>query len=320
MRYAYAEPLDREVSVVGFGCASLGSRVSPADGLRLLGAAHEQGVTWFDVAPAYGDGNAEAILGSFLGPRRDKVVVCTKLGLAPSRAGRLLGWIKPAARSAMNAAPGLRSALRAARPANAKMAITPALIEQSVSQSLRRLGTDYIDVIALHDATPTECANEEVIATLSRIVESGRARAVSIASRADSVVAGAVAWEGYSIAQISGSALSGDLRQLNSDLSRPLFRVVHGIFGVDGPLAALKARIKDPSVKRNLASLGYSGGSLEEIAASALMDYALWANRDGVVLCSMFSADHLSANCARASRYPSSEKAMALAALLGVAT
>ena len=45
-------------SRLGFGCASLGSRVAAADGLNALAAAFDAGVNWFDVAPAYGAGEA----------------------------------------------------------------------------------------------------------------------------------------------------------------------------------------------------------------------------------------------------------------------
>ena len=61
MRTVVCPGLGRDVSAVGFGCASLGSRVSEAQGLRALGLAFERGVTWYDVAPPYGDGEAEGI-------------------------------------------------------------------------------------------------------------------------------------------------------------------------------------------------------------------------------------------------------------------
>ena len=56
-----------ETSCLGFGCASLGSRVGAAPGLRALAAAHDAGVAWFDLAPLYGAGRAEEIAGRFLG-------------------------------------------------------------------------------------------------------------------------------------------------------------------------------------------------------------------------------------------------------------
>ncbi len=72
-------------SRLGFGCASLGSRVAAADGLNALAAAFDAGVNWFDVAPAYGAGEAETLLGRFLRGRRDRAFVVTKVGMAPPR-------------------------------------------------------------------------------------------------------------------------------------------------------------------------------------------------------------------------------------------
>ena len=78
-----------ETSCLGFGCASLGSRVGEAPGLRALEAAFDAGVTWLDLAPLYGGGRAEEIAGRFLKGRRDAVQICSKVGLAPGGAGGL---------------------------------------------------------------------------------------------------------------------------------------------------------------------------------------------------------------------------------------
>ena len=71
-----------ETSALGFGCASLGTRAGAAAGRRALEEAHAAGVTWFDLAPVYGGGAAEAIAAPFLKAHRDTVQVATKAGLA----------------------------------------------------------------------------------------------------------------------------------------------------------------------------------------------------------------------------------------------
>src|SRR5580704_10332980 len=87
-----------EASCLGFGCASLGSRISARAGLEALARAHEAGVTWFDLAPAYGAGEAEGILARFLAGRRERVSILTKVGLAPPRRSALLRGAYAAAR------------------------------------------------------------------------------------------------------------------------------------------------------------------------------------------------------------------------------
>jgi aryl-alcohol dehydrogenase-like predicted oxidoreductase len=142
--------LDRDVSVIGFGCASLGSRISAADGRRAIAGALDLGLTWFDVAPPYGDGHAEALLGQALRGRRDKVVICTKFGIAPPQVPLAAQLIRPLARRVVAAFPGLRHSASRARPTAAQASIDPAAIEASVTRSLRLLCTDYIDVLAVH--------------------------------------------------------------------------------------------------------------------------------------------------------------------------
>ena len=83
-----------ETSAIGFGCASLGSRVSRAAGLRALEDAFERGVTWFDVAPAYGSGQAETILGEFAARRRDRIGICTKVGMVAPRRNAIVTLAK----------------------------------------------------------------------------------------------------------------------------------------------------------------------------------------------------------------------------------
>ena len=77
-----------ETSCLGFGCASLGTRVGEAAGLRALDAAYDAGVTWLDLAPLYGGGRAEEIAGRFLKgrPRRGAGLQQGRPG-APGRRG-----------------------------------------------------------------------------------------------------------------------------------------------------------------------------------------------------------------------------------------
>jgi aryl-alcohol dehydrogenase-like predicted oxidoreductase len=65
MRTIPVPALDHSVSSLGFGCASLGSRVSPVQSRAALEQAFDAGVTWYDVASSYGDGHAETIPGEF---------------------------------------------------------------------------------------------------------------------------------------------------------------------------------------------------------------------------------------------------------------
>jgi aryl-alcohol dehydrogenase-like predicted oxidoreductase len=109
------------VSAVGFGAWQLGNPLwggpDEAEALALVHAAVDMGCTFFDTAPGYGGGASERLLGKALQGRRDEVVLCTKYGHADPR------------QSDFSAA-GLRAALET---------------------SLRRLRTDHVDVLLLHN-------------------------------------------------------------------------------------------------------------------------------------------------------------------------
>ncbi|WP_249169863.1 aldo/keto reductase, partial [Bradyrhizobium liaoningense] len=84
MKLVFVEALDSRVSSIGFGSASLGSRIGVRKGLKTLERAYDAGITWYDVAPSYGDGTAESICGEFVSRKRDSIYVCTKVGMRPT--------------------------------------------------------------------------------------------------------------------------------------------------------------------------------------------------------------------------------------------
>jgi aryl-alcohol dehydrogenase-like predicted oxidoreductase len=149
MRYRPLGDSGLQVSVVGLGCNNFGRRLDPAGARGVVDAAIEAGITLLDTAESYGgNGRSEEILGELLAGRRDQVVLATKFG------GSDVGY-GPAA-----GAKGGR-----------------AYIRRAVTQSLRRLRTDYIDLYQLHLPDPvTPIA--ETIAALDDLVHEGIVRYV----------------------------------------------------------------------------------------------------------------------------------------------
>ncbi|HEY1916645.1 MAG TPA: aldo/keto reductase [Streptosporangiaceae bacterium] len=149
MRYRTLGDSGLQVSVVGLGCNNFGRRLD-TDGARdVVDAAIDAGVTLLDTAEGYGGrGASETILGEILEGRRDQVVLATKFG----HRGGDMGY-GPAA-----GAKGGR-----------------AYIRRAVTESLRRLRTDYIDLYQLHTPDPvTPIA--ETIAALDELVREGKVR------------------------------------------------------------------------------------------------------------------------------------------------
>ena len=309
-----------ETSCLGFGCAALGSRVDAAEGGRALGEAFDGGATWFDLAPVYGAGQAEAIAAPFLRAHRDEVQIATKVGLALGRgyaggggAGGLRAALMPLARRAIGSVGPLRRALRRSGvTANARLPLTPELITGSLEASLARLGTDRVELFALHAATPEEVGREEDPPALEGVLAAGKARAVAVASGEAAAAAALAQGAPYGVIQLP-QVPPGPPDELAGRAAAAGFgRITHSVFGVGGTWDALRRRLAaDPAAAR----LAGAGGDAEAALAEALLAHALAANRDGVVLVSMVSARSRARNLAAAARPPGAGAA-ALAALL----
>ncbi|RYD22171.1 MAG: aldo/keto reductase [Spirochaetia bacterium] len=308
------ETLDTEVSALGFGCASLGSRVASEAGIAALARAHDAGVTWFDVAPSYGDGQAERLLGLFLKTRpRDAVQVLTKVGIAPPAPSLKARLLRPAMRVAVAALPSLRAAVRQRRPAATKLPLNADLISESIDASLRRLGIDYVDVLALHDASPEEVIRDDVLRALETAVTSGKARAAAIASSPKAAVAGVAASGVYRLAQMSNNLLDPGLERFRSSGNWHVDLVTHSVFGNEGAVAYIAARIERDAAFRSLVTATGYEGKPSAVAADLLADFAFTDNPQGVVLASMFAEHHLHHNLARHALHRESEKIRVLA-------
>jgi aryl-alcohol dehydrogenase-like predicted oxidoreductase len=288
-----------ETSCLGFGCASLGSRVAEAPGLRALAAAHDAGVTWLDLAPLYGAGRAEEIAGRFLkGRPRDSVQLCSKVGLTPGvRPGGVKAALMPLARAAVRAVPSLRGVLRrgGAQPAEA-LPLTPALLLGTIEASLRRLGTDHLDLYALHGVA-ADALTDEVVRVLADIRAAGKARAVAVAGDAAAGLAAIRRGAPFGVVQAATPAPGEPDALLPAAGAAGFGVILHSVFGVDGSLAALAARAAaDPSFRTAVGAR--EGESLERALARRLLERTLALNPDGVVLVSMFSEASRAANLA----------------------
>ena len=136
------------VSTVGLGCNNFGARMPDENVPDVVEAAIEAGITLFDTADVYGNcGGSETLLGKALGARRPEVIIATKFG------------------GDMQGANGPDWGARASRR----------YIRIAVEASLRRLGTDWIDLYQLHTPDPNTPI-DETLAALSELVAEGKVR------------------------------------------------------------------------------------------------------------------------------------------------
>ena len=318
MRRVEFAPLARSISAIGFGCASLGSRVDGKRGTAALARAYDAGVTWFDVAPSYGDGHAEVLLGKFLAGKRSQVAVCTKVGIVPGRMSLAIRIAKPVVQWAIVLRPELRKHVTSFRPPAQRVKLTGPFIESSIVESLRRLQTDYVDVLALHEANLEDVKRDDVLRALDNAISKGYARAISLAGDLVVALAAVALSERFRIIQFANNLFAPNVALVKQQLpaNRAVGFVTHSVFGHDGSLDALAAMIEKGVGKRGLMdSAGYRDPP-RKAAAAFLLDFALASNSDGVVLLSMYQPQHFSFNLSRLTTSPPTEVVLDLASRL----
>ena len=167
---------------LGYGCSHLMGRLTRRESLALLGAAFDAGIRYFDTAPSYGFGEAEAVLGEALRSRRHQVAIATKFGLRPPRHPRMVGLARRVALPLIRRVPGVKARLsRAAGGLASRARFSPDEFRASLEVSLAALRTDYIDVLLLHEAVVADLS-DELFAALEQSVAEGKVRCFGIGS------------------------------------------------------------------------------------------------------------------------------------------
>jgi aryl-alcohol dehydrogenase-like predicted oxidoreductase len=133
---------------------------------------------YFDTAPSYGDGLAEREIGRFARSRRDKLVIATKCGISPNSLAD--SW--PSLRRPVQAVRAVASHI--GRRSTPLIALTGEDLRISVDASLRRLNTDYLDVLLLHEPHPDRIVDPNgLVEEAKMLVAKGKVRFFGVAGR-----------------------------------------------------------------------------------------------------------------------------------------
>jgi D-threo-aldose 1-dehydrogenase len=181
---------------IGFGCASLMRLPSRRRRQSLLGAAFDHGIRHFDVARMYGLGMAERELGRFARGRRDEIAIATKFGIDSSGVAGRLAALQAPARAAIARFAVLRARLKRRQGHfHAPRRYDAASARRSLETSLRELGTDYVDILFVHDPTAGSLPDmEELVEALEALTEAGRIRAWGVSGEPDPSLPIVSAW------------------------------------------------------------------------------------------------------------------------------
>ncbi|GAA2880554.1 aldo/keto reductase [Nonomuraea rubra] len=173
-------------SALGYGAMGISLAYGPSDeneGIATIRRAHELGMTFFDTAELYGQGENERIVGAALAPIRDEVVIATKFGFDFT---------------------GTREGGVDSRPEH---------IREVVDNSLRYLGVDVIDVLYQHRVDPN-VPIEDVAGTVKEFIDAGKVRYFGLSEAGANTVRRAHAVQPVSVLQTEYSLFERDAETL----------------------------------------------------------------------------------------------------------
>jgi len=188
---------DLSVSALGLGFMSFVRSTDAAEQRQaraLVDEAIDHGVTLFDTADVYGPETSEILLGRALAGRRDAVVLATKFGNALDR-----------------------DTNPAARVVDAR----PEYVRAAIDASLRRLGTDHVDLYYLHRVDPT-VPIEDTVGALSELVQAGKVRHIGLSEAGPGTIRRAHATHPLAALQNEWSLFSRELESVTVPLAREL--------------------------------------------------------------------------------------------------
>ncbi|MBN9089598.1 MAG: aldo/keto reductase [Reyranella sp.] len=205
MRYRALGCTGLSVSEIGFGAWGIGGRTSGTTSygdtddrtsLAALARALDCGITFFDTSAAYGNGHSETLIGQAFAGRRDKVMIATKAGYD--------SWDRPPDFSAD-------------------------AVAASVKKSLRRLCSDYIDLLQLHNPPAEALRDERLRGALARLQADGKIRAWGVSAKSPAEAIEALAEFGAPVIQANFNMM--DVRALESGLLAEAERRGAGFIG-----------------------------------------------------------------------------------------
>jgi aryl-alcohol dehydrogenase-like predicted oxidoreductase len=193
------------VSEFGLGCARIGGvfQANPKGFLDLLAFAYDSGITFFDTADMYSQGESESLLGKALRGKREHIVIASKAGYSLSSRSRWAGRVKPLLRPLVRLLNVRREQLPSTTRGALSQDFSPKHLISAVEGSLRRLRTDYLDLLQLHSPPAEVVARGEWLPALEELKRSGKIRYWGVA--VDDVEAGeaALLWPGASSLQFT---------------------------------------------------------------------------------------------------------------------
>lgn len=286
----------RGISRLGFGLSGIAGLVSRKEQDYLLGTAFDNGITHFDVAPAYGNGDAERILGKFVQRHRDRVTIATKAGLTSPFGQSALRGARQVARRVFRLLPALkRSVADATARIHSTVDYSPEGLRASIDCSLRELRIERIDLLLLHDWPAEAALREPILLELSSLSSAGKIKCAGIASSPKAVEEILCSADSiYQIVQFENSLLKPAVSAIiNSAHKR--YAITHSALSVTFLTLMRQFATRPDLCDLCRLQVGFDPTDSSQLS-SFLMEWALARNPNGTVLFSTTNIDHVKEN------------------------
>ena len=161
-------PIGRKISQIGLGCGRLVGRSTLIQSARIVETALDLGIRYFDVAPSYGMGTAEEVLGHVTGDSKE-VVIATKVGLPRPHYSARNNLLRSACKSFLDYVPALKIIARHSYVNIRKKTLgrtrcrhdfSEKTISDSIGESLKHLKRDSVDVLLAHEPCNSDLTHE----------------------------------------------------------------------------------------------------------------------------------------------------------------
>jgi aryl-alcohol dehydrogenase-like predicted oxidoreductase len=303
----------RVTTRLGFGGSGLMGGISERESLLLLETAFDAGIRHFDVAPAYGHGQAERCLGKFLRGKRDKVTVATKYGILPPAQAGLMEIARSVVRPAVAKLPAVRKRVaRAAAGMRSKAKFSAEEARRSLEQSRRELGVDAIDVWLLHEVMAEDLDGSDLLPFLKDAQQRGWIATYGVGAERGRLID---VWERHrdycGVLQFEWSP-----REEAPANFRGAFVIHHR--AISGAIETFRDLLRnDASLCRRWSDALDRDLSDTKTLAGVLLQAALAANPGGMVLFSSRVPEHIHANVQAAEEVDARERGRRFLELAG---
>jgi len=258
-------------SRIGFGCASVLGAVDGVRARRALHCALDHDINHFDLARSYGYGEAERFIGQVLKGRRNEVIIASKFGIKANWKAGVLKPVKPLVRLLKSRVVKEQKSITNAKGIgdrfHDRIEITPRNMILSLEKSLSELQVDYLDHFFVHEPISTIYNIEELIFTSENLKKAGKIRCFGIAFNITEKHLHEAYLDKFDLVQFNKPVIPDEYHSI----------------------------LKERGAKKNVLFSALSGRGAGQSATGALQQLA-YDFQESVILCSMFSEEHIKEN------------------------